>query len=130
VLVAGLGTLTTAPRPKAWITDRDPRATTSVPAREARTPALVPRRVRLIDWLDQEGERTVGALAEALDERLHNVSQHLAVLRSAGAVTRRHHGREAFYQLSDPAAMLVYEQVAAGLLAESARLGRLVNRRE
>ncbi len=87
-----------------------------------------PVRVRLIDRLDEDGERTVGALALALDERLHNVSQHLAVLRLAGAVTRRHQGREAFYRLSDPVAMRVYEQIAAGLLAESARLGGLINR--
>lgn len=73
------------------------------------------------------GERTVGALAEALDERLHDVSQHLSILRSARAVTRRHHGREVIYQLSDPMALGVYEQVAAGLLAESIRLGRLID---
>lgn len=86
-----------------------------------------PVRVRLIDELDREGELSVGALAQALGETLHNVSQHLAVLRSAGAVTRRQQGREVFYRLSDPAAMLVYEEVAAGLQAESVRLGRLID---
>lgn len=89
-----------------------------------------PVRVRLIDRLDEDGQRTVGTLAEALDERLHNVSQHLAILRSAGVVTRRHQGREVFYKISDPTAMRVYEEVAAGLLAESARLGRLIDTRD
>lgn len=87
-----------------------------------------PVRVRLVDRLDMDGERTVGALAEVLDERLHNVSQHLSILRSAGAVTRRRHGREVLYQLSDGLAMRVYEQIAAGLADESARLGRLIDR--
>lgn len=89
-----------------------------------------PVRVLLIDRLDEEGERTVGALAAALDERVHNVSQHQSILRSAGAVTRRHQGREVFYQLTDPVAMGVYEQIAAGLLAQSARLGGLIDRRD
>lgn len=87
-----------------------------------------PVRVRLVDRLDHEGERTVGALAESLDETLHNVSQHLAILRSAGAVKRRHQGRESWYRLSDRGAVRVYEQVAAALLAEAERLGRLVER--
>ncbi|UJA21643.1 helix-turn-helix transcriptional regulator [Thermoleophilia bacterium SCSIO 60948] len=89
-----------------------------------------PVRVRMLDRLDADGEQTVGALADALDERLHNISQHLAVLRSAGAVSRRHHGRQVFYRLSDPVAMPVYEHVAAGLRAESIRLNQLIDRRE
>ena len=86
--------------------------------------------IRLIDRLDGDSERTVGTLAASLDETLHNVSQHLSVLRSAGAVTRRHQGREAFYRLADPVAMRVYEQVAAGLIAESVRLRRTIDRPE
>ncbi|MBA3261723.1 MAG: helix-turn-helix transcriptional regulator [Thermoleophilaceae bacterium] len=53
-----------------------------------------PIRVRLIDLLEREGELSVGAVAETLGESLHNVSQHLAVLRSAGIVQRRRRGRE------------------------------------
>jgi DNA-binding transcriptional ArsR family regulator len=75
-----------------------------------------PVRVRLLDRLELDGELAVGALAGALDERLHNVSRHLAILRTAGVVSRRHEGREVIYRLSDPAAIRVYEQVAAGLV--------------
>lgn len=85
-------------------------------------------RVGLVDRLDLDGERSVGALAEALGESLHNVSQHLAVLRSAGLVRGRHEGREVWYRLSDRGTARVYEQVAAALLAEAERLGRLVER--
>lgn len=85
-------------------------------------------RIRLVDCLDLGGERTVGALAHELDAPIHNVSQHLAILRSAGVVTRRHQGREVLYRLSDPVAMRIYEQIALCLLAESARLGGLIDR--
>ncbi len=53
-----------------------------------------PVRVRLVDLLEREGEMAVGALAEALGERVQSVSQHLAVLRSAAVVSGRHRGRE------------------------------------
>jgi DNA-binding transcriptional ArsR family regulator len=59
-----------------------------------------PLRVRLIDLLDREGEMAVGALAERLGESVHNVSQHLAILRSATVVSRRHRGREVWYRFS------------------------------
>ena len=75
-----------------------------------------PVRVRLVDLLEREGEMAVGALAEALGESLHNVSQHLAVLRAAAIVTRRHRGREVWYRLSSPpAALCIYDRVAVAL---------------
>lgn len=70
----------------------------------------------------------VGALAEALGESVHNVSQHLGVLRSAGIVRRRHRGREVWYQLVDTVALDIYEQVVGALLKEADRLGRAVER--
>ncbi len=87
-----------------------------------------PVRVRLIQELDRNGEMTVGALAEVLGERLHNVSQHLALLRTAGVVQRRHRGREVWYRLSSPAAPCIYERVAVALREDAERLGRAVER--
>jgi DNA-binding transcriptional ArsR family regulator len=87
-----------------------------------------PLRVRLVDLLEREGEMAVGALAERLDERLYNVSQHLAVMRSAGVVRRRQCGREVWYRLSGSDPLLIYEQVAAALVAQADRLGRAVDR--
>lgn len=85
-----------------------------------------PVRVRLVDALEREGQMSVGALAETLGESLHNVSQHLGVLRSAGIVRRRHRGRETWYRLGDQNAMNIYEQVVAALIEEAERLGRAV----
>ncbi|MGH2742422.1 MAG: ArsR/SmtB family transcription factor [Thermoleophilaceae bacterium] len=90
-----------------------------------------PLRVRLVDLLEREGEMAVGALAEALGESVHNVSQHLAVLRSAAVVSRRHRGREVWYRLSSPPAPLsIYERFAVALREEAERLRRAVERPE
>ena len=85
-----------------------------------------PLRVRLIDLLDREGEMPVGVLADMLGERIHNVSQHLGVLRSAAVVSRRHRGCEAWYRLSSPAALYTYERVARAIREEAQLLERAV----
>ncbi|MGH2745627.1 MAG: ArsR/SmtB family transcription factor [Thermoleophilaceae bacterium] len=85
-----------------------------------------PVRVRIIDRLHLDGEQTVGGLAGLLGERLNNVSQHLAVLRVAGTVSRRHRGREAWYRLDEDVAVL-YEAIARSLASEAARRGRLID---
>lgn len=81
-----------------------------------------PVRIRLLDELDREGEQPVSALAQAIDQSLHNTSQHLAVLLQAGAVVRRRRGREVCYALADTTAPAIYELVAQ-------RLAELANQR-
>lgn len=87
-----------------------------------------PLRVRLLDMLETEGELSVGALAERLDENVQNVSQHLSILRTAGVVRRRQHGREALYSLSTPTAVRIYERVAGSIREETDRLGEALDR--
>ena len=60
-----------------------------------------PVRVRLLEEL-VIAERSVGALAEALDADIAGVSQQLAVLRRAGVVVTRREGTSIFYSLRDP----------------------------
>jgi len=60
-----------------------------------------PVRVRLLEELT-EGERAVGALAEALGADIAAVSQQLAVLRRAGVVITRRDGTTVNYSLRDP----------------------------
>jgi len=60
-----------------------------------------PVRVRLLEELT-EGERAVGALAEALAADIAAVSQQLAVLRRAGVVITRRDGTTVHYSLRDP----------------------------
>jgi len=55
-----------------------------------------------------DGERSVGELADLLDLRDANVSQHLALLRKDGLVTTRREGQTIWYAIaSEPARKLV-----------------------
>lgn len=60
-----------------------------------------PKRLRLINEL-RAGERSVSDLAEAIGCSLPNVSQHLAVMRTAGLVRTRRIGRRVLYELAEP----------------------------
>ncbi len=60
-----------------------------------------PVRVRILEQL-VGGERSVGALAEALGSDIAGVSQQLAVLRRNGVVVTRREGTTVFYSLRDP----------------------------
>lgn len=62
-----------------------------------------------------EGERSVSDLSREAGCQVPNMSQHLAVLRSAGIVTTRREGSMVFYRLADPQVLEVYrllQQVA------------------
>lgn len=69
-----------------------------------------PRRLQILHRLF-DGPCEVGRLAADLDLSQPNVSQHLAVLRSAGLVEAERDGREARYRLTDPDVM-----VACGIM--------------
>ena len=64
-----------------------------------------PRRLEILHRL-ADGPCEVGRLAEALGVSQPNVSQHLAVLRSAGLVDADRDGREVRYRLADPDVMV------------------------
>ena len=69
-----------------------------------------PRRLEILHRLS-DGPREVGRLAAELGLSQPNVSQHLAVLRTAGMVEAERDGREVRYRLSDPDVM-----VACGIM--------------
>lgn len=73
------------------------------------------------------GERNVAALVEATAGEQSNVSHHLGVLREAGLVAVRRHGRNQFYRLADPEVGRLLEQVEAiaGRLDQVAYTSRL-----
>ncbi len=72
-----------------------------------------PVRLKLLCHL-VEGERSVGELAERLDIRDTNVSQHLALLRKDRMVRTRREGQTIYYTIDNPAALAVL-QVLHGL---------------
>lgn len=57
-------------------------------------------RLRIM-WLLADRERTVTDLAHSLDITVANVSQHLAIMRSLGAVASRREGRAIYYHISN-----------------------------
>jgi ArsR family transcriptional regulator len=60
-----------------------------------------PKRLCVLESL-AAGEVSVGDLATRVSCQVPNMSQHLAVLRSAGLVTARRDGNTIFYRLADP----------------------------
>lgn len=71
-----------------------------------------------IMWLLAEEEKTVTELANALNITVANVSQHLSIMRSLGAVSSRREGRVIYYHIANhkfyQGALLIRE----GLLEE------------
>ncbi|HET6819420.1 MAG TPA: metalloregulator ArsR/SmtB family transcription factor [Candidatus Limnocylindria bacterium] len=55
-----------------------------------------------------DGERSVSELSRDVGCQVPNMSQHLAVLRSAGIVASRREGNTVFYRLADPDVLEVY----------------------
>jgi DNA-binding transcriptional ArsR family regulator len=60
------------------------------------------RRLLLLCHLAQEGEASVGRLAEFLDLSQPAVSQHLARMREEGLVTFRREAQTLHYRIADP----------------------------
>ncbi len=60
-----------------------------------------PKRLMILDAL-RRGDRSVGALADAIGVTLPNASQHLAVMRAAGLVVGRRAGTTITYRLAEP----------------------------
>lgn len=71
-----------------------------------------PARVRILQLL-REGERSVGALQEALELDSSAVSQHLAALRRQGLVASRREGTSVYYRVSDPRILQLLELAKA-----------------
>jgi DNA-binding transcriptional ArsR family regulator len=69
-----------------------------------------PARVRILELL-RDGERSVGALQEALGLDSGGTSQHLAALRRVGVVDTRREGTSVYYR---PAGPEVYGLLDAG----------------
>jgi ArsR family transcriptional regulator len=73
-----------------------------------------PKRLCVVERL-AEGEQSVSELSREVGCQVPNMSQHLAVLRSAGLVASRRQGSTVFYRLADDRVLDAYrllQQVA------------------
>jgi ArsR family transcriptional regulator len=66
-----------------------------------------PKRLWVVEQL-ADGERSVGDLSRCIGCQVPNMSQHLAVLRSAGIVDSRREGSTVFYRLVDQTVLDAY----------------------
>jgi DNA-binding transcriptional ArsR family regulator len=66
-----------------------------------------PKRLCVLESL-AAGELSVSDLAMRVACQVPNMSQHLAVLRSAGLVATRREGSTVFYRLTDPRVLEAY----------------------
>jgi DNA-binding transcriptional ArsR family regulator len=69
-----------------------------------------PKRLCVLESL-AVGELSVRDLATRVSCQVPNMSQHLAVLRSAGLVTTRREGSTIFYRLADPRVLEAYRLI-------------------
>jgi ArsR family transcriptional regulator len=81
-----------------------------------------PRRIEILHAL-ATGPIEVGRLARSLGASQPNVSQHLAVLRSAGLVEAERDGREVRYRLADSDVIVACGLMRTVLERRLARLG-------
>ena len=58
-----------------------------------------------------EGERSVSELSRDVGCQVPNMSQHLAVLRSAGIVSTRRDGTTVYYRLTDKRVLEAYRLI-------------------
>jgi ArsR family transcriptional regulator len=71
-----------------------------------------PARVRLLQLL-RDGERSVGALQDALELDSSGTSQHLAALRKQGLVVGRKEGTSVYYRVKDQRTLELLELAKA-----------------
>ena len=71
-----------------------------------------PKRLCVLESL-AEGELSVGDLSVRVQCQVPNMSQHLAVLRSAGLVTARRDGSTVYYRLTDERVLEAYRVIQA-----------------
>jgi ArsR family transcriptional regulator len=64
-----------------------------------------PKRLCVLELLADGGERSVGDLSRDVGCQVPNMSQHLAVLRTAGIVASRRQGSTVMYRIADPTVM-------------------------
>jgi DNA-binding transcriptional ArsR family regulator len=71
-----------------------------------------------IMYVLKDGEKCVGDIAEDLGISVHNVSQHLRILRQRLLVRSRKEGQTVYYSVTNPKFVEACELIRGGLLEE------------
>jgi len=86
-------------------------------------------RLRIINEL-QDGEKTVSVLANSLEVRQTNLSQHLAVLRQRGVVSIRKDGSRVYYRISNPKIIKACNLMREVLIEQIQKKSKMVDKYE
>ncbi len=86
-----------------------------------------PKRLEIVHLL-ASGPREVGRLADELGISQPNVSQHLAIMRSAGVVEAERDGREVRDRLADPEIIVACETMRGVLMRRLSRISEAATR--
>lgn len=81
-----------------------------------------PTRLRILHVVIDDGERSVGDIADAAGVTRYNASAHLNLLADAGLVSRRRQGTMVLYRLCDESLPQICETMCASLRAQARHL--------
>jgi ArsR family transcriptional regulator len=81
-----------------------------------------PTRLRILDYLRNHEEASVGELTEVLGTSQQNVSKHLSALHAEGFVSRRKRGTSSLYRITDPGVHEICDGISAGIESQLAEL--------
>ncbi len=81
-----------------------------------------PTRLRILDYLRNHDEASVGELTEVLGTSQQNVSKHLSALLAEGFVSRRKRGTSSLYRITDPGVHEICDGISAGIESKLAEL--------
>ena len=81
-----------------------------------------PTRLRILDYLRNHDEASVGELTEVLGTSQQNVSKHLSALLAEGFVSRRKRGTSSLYRITDPGVHEICDGISAGITSKLAEL--------
>ncbi len=81
-----------------------------------------PTRLRILDYLRNHDEASVGELTQVLGTSQQNVSKHLSALHAEGFVSRRKRGTSSLYRITDPGVHEICDGISAGIESKLAEL--------
>jgi len=81
-----------------------------------------PTRLRILDYLRNHEEASVGELTQELGTSQQNVSKHLSALHAEGFVSRRKRGTSSLYRITDPGVHEICDGISAGIESKLAEL--------
>jgi ArsR family transcriptional regulator len=84
-----------------------------------------PIRLKIM-WMLGDGEKTVSEIANELDISIPNVSQHLRIMRTQGAVLTKRDGRAVYYTIANSKFLQSARLIRQGIMEEIEKKGLLL----